>query len=133
VLAACSPSPGCIDAEEAEALGALSGIKLLTDRGHDKIILEVDAANVAKALRSSVQDRSKQWATFEEAKTLLASFAHHRVSHIPRESNRVADSLAKMGRSAASCIWLDRFPDNVLDLVTQDLNSRVAMIISLHI
>jgi hypothetical protein len=38
----------CGTAEEAEALAALSGIKLLTDRGHDKIILEVDAANVAK-------------------------------------------------------------------------------------
>jgi hypothetical protein len=42
--AACSPSAGCIDVEEAEALAALSGIKLLTDRGHDKIILEVDAS-----------------------------------------------------------------------------------------
>jgi ribonuclease HI len=129
VLAACSPLISCLDAEDAEAKAALMGIKLLTDRGIDKIIIEGDYALVTNALRSEAVDRSKLWAKYEEARSLLADFQEHRVEKINRESNRVADTLAKMGRSAGSCLWLDQFPDCIHDLVTQDKNLSASMLI----
>jgi hypothetical protein len=33
----------------------------------------------------------------------------------------VADALAKLARSAGSCIWTSSLPDLVYDLVTQDI------------
>jgi hypothetical protein len=65
-------------------------------------------------------NRSKQWALYEEAKTLLMMFEDHKVVHVNRESKMVADALAKIGRSAGCCIWFDSFPDHIWDVVTQD-------------
>ncbi|KAM0903051.1 hypothetical protein ACQ4PT_018864 [Festuca glaucescens] len=89
ILAACSPLKNCQDAEDAEAKAALMGIKLLNNRGHDKIMLELDCSEVVKALNSTRTDRSKQWASYEEAKTLLRSFDGHSIGHEKRECNRL--------------------------------------------
>jgi hypothetical protein len=82
--------------------------------------LEMDCTTMIAALRSSSLDRSLQWDTNDEAKKLLWNVGDHRLSHTNRESNRVADALAKMARSVGSCIWLSQFPDIISDLVTQD-------------
>ncbi|XP_071676918.1 uncharacterized protein [Lolium perenne] len=119
LMAACSPLPNCEDAEEAEIKATLMGIKLLAGLGHQHVIVELDCAAVAKALQSPV-NRSKQWALYDEAKTLLMMFEDHKVFHVNRENNMVADALAKIGRSAGSCIWFDSFPDHIWDVVTQD-------------
>ncbi|KAK1606075.1 hypothetical protein QYE76_029748 [Lolium multiflorum] len=100
LMAACSPLPNCEDAEEAEIEAALMGIKMLAGQGHQHVTIELDCAAVAKALQSPV-NRSKQWALYDEAKTLLMMFEDHKVVHVNRESNMVADALAKIGRSAA--------------------------------
>ncbi|XP_071678521.1 uncharacterized protein [Lolium perenne] len=119
LMAACSPLPNCEDAEEAEIKAALMGIKLLAGQGHQHVIVELDCAAAAKALQSPV-NRSKQWALYDEAKTLPMMFEDHKVVHVNRESNMVADALAKIGRSVGSCIWFDSFPGHIWDVVTQD-------------
>jgi hypothetical protein len=40
---------------------------------------------------------------------------------VNRESNVVADALAKIGRSAGRCILFDFFPDHIWNVVTQDI------------
>ncbi|KAM0857106.1 hypothetical protein ACQ4PT_048696 [Festuca glaucescens] len=125
VLAVCSPMLGCSDAEDAEAKAALKGIMLLVGVGHDKIILELDCARAVMALRSPRTDRSLQWATYDKTKSLSKTFADFKVVSVKRESNRVADCLAKLARSAGSCIWFSNFLDVVYDLVTQDKNCDI--------
>jgi hypothetical protein len=46
------PIPGCTDGEEAEAKAAPFGIKLLDNQKHEKVSIELDCANLTKALRS---------------------------------------------------------------------------------
>ena len=87
MLAACTPMAKVCDPEEAEAKAALLAIKLLGHRKNDRIVLELDCANVAAALRAKEVDRSRLWATYEESKTLLKSFKDHRINSIFRESN----------------------------------------------
>jgi ribonuclease HI len=120
LLAACSPVPGCRDAEDAESKGAWLGLKLLDGLGHDKVILELDCANAVKALSSREPDRSILWHTYDQTKELLKGFSSYRVIHVRRESNRVADKLAMIARSAGSCIWSDKLPDVIQDYVNQD-------------
>jgi ribonuclease HI len=129
LFAACSPIRNCSDAVDAEAKAALRGIDLAFSLGHTRVILELDCARTVSALRSVDIDRSKQWATYDHAKSILKSLDDHRVIHTRRESNRVADALAKMARSAGSCIWWSQLPDIICDLVTQDQNSIVYPII----
>jgi len=129
VLAACSPLPSCIDAVEAEAKAALLGVRVALGHGHDKIILETDSSMVAVALQSCSLDRSELWATYEETKDLLKKLNDHRIGHVKRESNRAADCLAKLAKSLGGCIWLNHFPDPILDIVSQDLKPPEAMLI----
>jgi ribonuclease HI len=121
LFAACSPMVSCDDAEEAEAKAALRGIKLLKDMGYTRIILELDCARAVTALRASHIDRSKNWATYDEAKSLLKDLDDHQILHTRRENNRVADALARTASSAGSCIWRDNLPDVIQDFVTQDM------------
>jgi ribonuclease HI len=98
VTAACVAVEHCQDAEEVEAKAALEGIKLLSNLGHTKVILELDCVVVAKALCSQEPDRSKAWNTYEEAKVLMKAFQDHTISLVRRGSNCVADALAKLAR-----------------------------------
>ncbi|KAM0844489.1 hypothetical protein ACQ4PT_057047 [Festuca glaucescens] len=58
IFATCSPITQCFSAEEAEAKAALMAIKLIQDRGYEKIILEMDCAVAVGALRSVEMDRT---------------------------------------------------------------------------
>jgi ribonuclease HI len=120
ILAACSPLPGCEDAEEAELKAALMGLKLVAGFSQKGVIIELDCATVMKALQSPGTNRSKLWASFQEADSILSLLDDFRLVLVKRESNKVADLLAKIGRSAGSCIWHDILPDPVWDLVNQD-------------
>jgi ribonuclease HI len=130
LLAACSPIPRCIDAMDAEAMVVLWGINLLRGLGHSRVILEADNATVVgAALRSKELDRSRSWATYDQIKRWLSDLDDDCVTHKSRDSNRVADALAKMARSAGSCLWFDMLPDNIWELVTRDLVPVVTSII----
>jgi ribonuclease HI len=117
-LVACSPIIQCQDAEEAEVKAILKGIKLLANSDHHEIILETDCASAASVVRSREPDRSRLWATIEETKAMLKVFEDFRIVHAKRGSNKVADGLAKLARSAGSCIWFSFLPDHIQWLVT---------------
>jgi hypothetical protein len=54
---------------------------------------------VVKAICSQVQDRSSNWAMYEEAKSLLKAFDDHKVMLSGRGCNSAADALAKHART----------------------------------
>jgi hypothetical protein len=49
---ACTPLERCQDAEEAEALAALQGIKIASELRLQKVIFELNCASVVKAICS---------------------------------------------------------------------------------
>ena len=121
VLDSCSLRMACTDPEDAEAKAVLESTKLLVGRGHDRIILELDCAAVAAALRSPETNRSRQWDTYDEVRRLLSGFFDVKINWVKRESNKVADCLAKLARSEGNCIWIGQPPDVVNNLVIDDL------------
>jgi hypothetical protein len=80
------------------------GIKLLAGFEHHKIIWEIDCTSLATVIRSREPDHSRYWATIEETKTVLRNSFNFRIVHAKRRINKVADGLAKLARSAGSCI-----------------------------
>jgi hypothetical protein len=68
ILAACSPLPGC---EDAELKAALLGLKLVAGFSRKGVIIELDCATVMKALQLPETNRSKLWASFQEADSFL--------------------------------------------------------------
>ena len=92
-MAAFARLPVCSDAEEAEARAMLFGINAIKDLSWSSLIIELDCAVVANALRSRSPDKSLNWATIEEAKLILGQKAYN-ISTIRRSANAAADSLA---------------------------------------
>jgi hypothetical protein len=84
LMAACSPLPGCRDAEDAEARSALLGVKLIEGLGHEKVILELDYAAAGKVIGSDEIDRSRLWHTYDQTKLLLKNSFVSRVIHVNR-------------------------------------------------
>jgi ribonuclease HI len=99
ILAACSPLPGCGDAEEAELKAALMGLKLVAGFSHKGVIIELDCASVMKALQSPGTNRSKLWASFQEADSFLSRLEDFRLV------------LAKRERATRWLIYLLRLAD----------------------
>ena len=129
ISTASCPIPNCGDAEEAEALAAMFGVRTLSGLGHEKIILEMECAAVAAALKAPGHDRSNNWSTVDETKRLLKNTTETRIIQVRKESNRAADALAKLARSAGSCIWTTLPPDVVVDYVTVDTVASVTSLI----
>ena len=87
--------------------------------------MELDCANVAVARCSELPDISTLWTVNDETKKVLKNFEDSCICSTRRESNRVADALAKLARSTGSCIWTCDPPDVMQDLVNQDLQSMM--------
>jgi ribonuclease HI len=123
IFAACAPLPDCTDAEEAEARAALLGLSILSRQGPVRVILEMDNTTSTSALCSKYQDRSRLWTVYEEAKRILLNMQDCVVRHSGRETNRAADSLAKLARSLGKREMRDELPIPVRELVMLDSNS----------
>jgi ribonuclease HI len=121
LFAACTSLKGCNSPEDAETKAALFGISLVEDRQRTNCFLETDCVAVANKLRSNQPDRSTSWATADKIKEQLKLFDNYQVGHIRRESNRVADALARHGSSAGQMTWRAEWPEFIIPLVTQDL------------
>jgi ribonuclease HI len=129
LLAVCLPIVKCGSAEEAEAKVVLMGVRELTGLGHNKLILEMYCSSVAAVLRTVGQDRSSLWHTYDQMKKILSESFEFRISLVRRESNRMADDLANLARSAGSCIWTGMLPDLISDLVSQESTENVTQLI----
>ncbi|EEC66671.1 hypothetical protein OsI_32959 [Oryza sativa Indica Group] len=112
------------NANQAEALACIQALKLANDMGMGHIIVETDAQALKAALLDETQDRSVNAVIIREAKFLLAmNFNVHQVMYCPRECNRAAHELAKIGASLgprSQFVWLEGFPDVVCNLVASD-------------
>jgi hypothetical protein len=58
-------------------------------------------------------------------KKILLESSEFCISVVRRESNTVADALAKLARSAGSYIWTGMLPDLISDLVSQESSENV--------
>jgi ribonuclease HI len=113
---------GCEDAEEAEARAALFGVSLAKNFDHQQLILESDITSTVIALCTKGRDRSPNWLTIDDTKAVLESLREHRVVHVRREGNKVADALAKLQTTEDFIFYESSAPSNIREIVLCDLN-----------
>ena len=108
--------------EEVEALAALKAVTLACDLGFRKAILEGDSLNLIKALKSTEDSLSPIGLLVDDVKWVASSFERLMYSHVKRNGNRVAHSLAKNAlRIPNFQVWME------------DVSSHITLIFDLDV
>ena len=87
--------PPAYKAEEIEALTALNALSFVFELGFRSTILKGDSLGLTQALKAEKRSLSSTDLLTENAKMFANSFVRLLYSHIKRNDNRVAHSLAK--------------------------------------
>ncbi|KAM3299557.1 hypothetical protein ACQJBY_040849 [Aegilops geniculata] len=113
----------CKDALEAEISAILEGLSISIQRSDLPIVIQSENAKVVVALTDDSLDRSAYGHLMLEIKKTLELRGFIPLK-IERHQNRVAHSLASIGRSGGStACWLRRVPDSVAHVVLANCNS----------
>ncbi|XP_065619863.1 uncharacterized protein LOC136063423 [Quercus suber] len=81
--------------DEVEALAALKAASLARELGFRNVILEGDSLCLIKALKSAEDSFSPTGLLVDNVKRFASSFERWMYSHVKRNGNSVAHSLAK--------------------------------------
>jgi len=103
----------------------LKGLELAASLGMQRIIVETDAAVVAKAMEDPGFDRSPLGARFREIRARMVSSVCS-ISHCPRACNSVAHTVVTFGLNCVNgpVIRQEHVPDFVAVLVSSDLPAQ---------
>ena len=108
--------------EEVEALAALKAVTLACDLGFRKAILEGDSLSLMKALKSKNDSLSPTGLLVDDVKWVASSFERLVYSHVKRNSNRVAHSLAKNAlRILDLQVWMEDVPSHITSILDLDV------------
>ena len=111
VAAGAGSEEHLMSAEHSETIACLKGLELAASLGMQRIIVETDAAVVAKAMEDPGFDRSPLGAIFREIRARMVSSVCS-ISHCPRACNSVAHTVVAS------------VPDFVAVLVSSDLPAQ---------
>ena len=81
--------------DEVEALATLKAVSLARDLGFRNVILKGDSLGLIKAVKSAKDSLSPSGLLVDDVKRVASSFEQLVYSHVKRNGNRVAHSLAK--------------------------------------
>jgi ribonuclease HI len=113
-----------LSAQHAEAIACMKGLEYAAELGMRRVVLETDAISIAKALPEPGIDRSIIGSVLCDIKTIMYNeFSECTISHVSRDCNMIADTLAAMGLKCTNgpLLWQDRLPDSIALLVSSDL------------
>ena len=106
----------------AEAFALREGLLKARDLGCLNVLVEGDSKLVVNCVLGSVNPPWRLLHIIHDIRMIADSFESFSISHIFREANFVADSLAQLGQSSPSCLeWSDGFPRPILDRINFDL------------
>ena len=85
----------------AEYTAVIEALKLARRLGAESVELQADSELVVKQLQGRYKVKKEHLVPlYEEALALLRSFSAHKLRHIPREQNKLADGLANQALDA---------------------------------
>ncbi|XVF67326.1 hypothetical protein PTKIN_Ptkin10aG0112100 [Pterospermum kingtungense] len=110
------------DSFTIEAIATIQAMEFASTLGFRHIILKGDALSIIKSLNRADSDLSPIGCLIDEGRILTSCFHSCIVSHVNRQGNEVAHSLARYGLSVQDdVIWLEDCPSWVHSLVSSDL------------
>jgi ribonuclease HI len=110
------------DAPTAEARALRDGFILTSQMGCSKLEVNSDCMEVINIMEQDGNSAGPAAAIYEECAFLARGFAKIIFSHCPRESNRVAHSLAAKAQGYQSVVWIDEPPVFILAELADDVS-----------
>jgi ribonuclease HI len=110
------------DISEAEALGVLETLRWLQREHMTNVQLETDCLQVIQALHSKNRNNTEFGIVINLCRTLLNSNLNCQASHVRRQANRVAYSLAQATRLSASPQVFNHCPPCIETIIINEMH-----------
>ncbi|XP_016173756.1 uncharacterized protein LOC107616295 [Arachis ipaensis] len=117
VAAATLEVAPALSVREAEAFAFYQGVNIAAQTCFLEIEIEGDNIEVVNALNSNNPFGGTFGTIISNCKALLCCFRFYKISHIKRNKNSVAHSLAKLALTRPNLMWLEETPTEHLALV----------------
>ena len=123
MLASCSEKiHQAYNPEEVEVLAALKAVSFALELGFRSAILEGESLGLIKALKSAECSLSPTGLLIDDVKRVANSFVHLLYSHVKRNGNRIAHSLAKNAlRIPDFQVWMEDVPSHIVSILQLDV------------
>ncbi|KAK9987323.1 hypothetical protein SO802_032274 [Lithocarpus litseifolius] len=107
---------------EVEAIAACRAVELGSELGVGCAIVEGDSEVIVKALRNKDNGLVSFAPLINDVSLFSSLYSELSYSHIRRDGNKVAHSLAKLALMTPGCtVWMEDVPSHTLRLVQADL------------
>ena len=107
-----------VTVDEVEALACIKAISFASDIGVENVVLEGDSKTIIQALNADSTCASSFGHIIKDIRVLALDFASICFSHVKRQGNTVANSLAKLAKfSLCPSFWTDGLPRDVHNFV----------------
>ena len=109
---------------EMEALAARRALILAQETGFTQVVLEGDSQVLINALKTGSHTLAHFGHIVQDIRYLASSFSDVRYSHVRRQCNIVAHSLARRAILSSSLqVWMEDVPSELADVIQADFQS----------
>ena len=112
---------GINDVQQAELMVAVEGLKLASEVAAQEVILEGDSRLGIESIESSIQIFSYSGSLIHEISRLGLRLSRFKAQYVPKNFNRIADSLAHLAKFVGSKVWFGDIPNCIKDLVNLEI------------
>ncbi|KAL0000944.1 hypothetical protein SO802_014725 [Lithocarpus litseifolius] len=123
VIASCSQRLSqAYRSDEVEAFAAAKALSFAAEISISKAVMEGDSLTIIKALSSDQRSLSSFGPLIDDAKFSSVNFDQLRYSHVKRECNFAAHSLAKFASNISDFqVWMEDVPPQLSHVIQADL------------
>ena len=108
---------------ELEALACRRAVQFAMKISLVEVTFEGDSATVIQAISEGILDSSAFGHIVDDIRMLAEAFQFSLFTHVPRNCNVLADSLAKKAKTIRGTqVWLDSLPKDIAHLVSFDVH-----------
>ena len=109
---------------EVEAIAACRAVEFGSEIGVDCAIVEGDSEVLVKALRNTDNGLTPITPLINDVSLFLSLYSELSYSHIKRDGNKVANSLARLALITPGCtVWMEDIPSRTLPFIQADLTA----------
>ena len=109
---------------EVEAIAACRAVEFGSEIGVDCAIVEGDSEVLVKALRNTDNGLTPIAPLINDVSLFLSLYSELSYSHIKRDGNKVAHSLARLALITPGCtVWMEDIPSRTLPFIQADLTA----------
>ena len=122
VAAAAKYYENVLDAHMAEAMALREGMLLAYQVGCRRLMIQSDCAEVVETIHQGGLSATASAPIYNECAQIWQDFISISIEHCNRETNCVADELARMAMASnLTCNWVDEPPRNILEALVNDV------------